>query len=362
MYIDPDIRQALEFETDTQTPILSVYLNVSPDRRMRESYRLVLRALLEDAEGAAPEDVKRIQDYVEMGYNREGRSLIMFSCVAQDFWLAKSYMVPVEDAAYVGRRANMRQLIELMDTYTRCGVVHVEQEGVRLYLFNMGELEAVEGHVGEAVKQHKAGGWSAPRYQRHEAVVAMHNLQEGAELAEEFYRTNDTRYLLLAGTEKNVARFEDLLSHRLRSMVAGHFPVEANATPVEISEKALKLVLQAGANEAMRLADEVVTTVYKEGNAVAGLAEVLTAVQDGRAMQVIVLEDYSQPAYRFVDSGYILLDLDDAQELGSGRVQELPDAVDSVLRRALLQGIDVTILEHHDGLEKIGKIAAFTRY
>jgi hypothetical protein len=95
---------------------------------------------------------------------------------------------------------------------------------------------------------------------------------------------------------------------------------------------------------------------------VAGLAEVLTAVQEGRAMQVIVLSDFAQPAYRFVDSGTILLDLGDDQELGSGRVQELPDGVESVLRRAMAQGIGVTILDEHAGLAKIGKIAALTRY
>jgi peptide subunit release factor 1 (eRF1) len=362
MSIDPDIRQALEFESDTQSPILSVYLNVDPDRRTVERYKLALRNLFSKAEGASLDDVKRIQNYVEMGYNRQGRSLVMFSCAAHNFWLAKSYMVPVEDAAFVGRRANVRQLAQLMDTYARCGVIHIDQEGARLYVFTMGVLESAEGYLGEEIKLHKAGGWASSRYQRHETNVARHNLQDAAEMAEEFYRANDTRQLLLAGTEKNVARFQELLSHRLRAMVVGRFAAGANATPAEISEKAIKLAREAAKNEAMALADQVVTTVHKGGNAVAGLAQVLTAVQEGRAMQVIVLADFAQPAYRFVDSGYILLDLGDNQELGSGRIQELPDAVESVLRRAMAQGIGVTILDQHAGLAKLGNIAALTRY
>lgn len=362
MLIDTDIRQAFEFESDIQNPILSVYLNVDADRRSSDRYKIALRNLLSSAEGASPEDSKRIQNYVEMGYNRQGRSLAMFSCAAQDFWLAKSYMVPVDEGAFVGRRANIRPLAKLMETYSRYGVIHVDQEGARLYLFTMGVLEAAEGYLGEEVKLHKAGGWSSPRYQRHEKDVAQHNLQDAAEMAEEFYRSNDTRHLLLAGTDKNVARFQGMLSHRLRAMVVGHFAAGANATPVHISEKALKLARQAETTEATALADEVITVVHKGGNAVAGLAEVLTAVQDGRAMQVVVQSDFVQPAYRFVDSGYILLNLTDGQDLGSGRVQELPDAVESVLRRAMEQGISVTILDQHAGLEKLGKIAALTRY
>jgi peptide subunit release factor 1 (eRF1) len=362
MLIDSDVRQALEFESDTHNPILSVYLNVDPDRRSVDRNKLALRNLLSKSEGASAEDVKRVQNYLEMGYNRQGRSLVIFSCAAQNFWLAKSYMVPVEDAAYVGRRANVRQLAQIMDTYDSYGVIHFDQEGARLYLFTMGTLEAADWYLGEEFKLHKAGGWSSARDQRHETGVARHNLQDAAEMAEEFYRANDTRHLLLAGTEKNVARFQALLSNRLRAMVVGRFAAGANATPVEISEKALRLAHGAAASEGQALADQVITTVHKGGAAVAGLAQVLTAVQEGRALHVIVLSDFSHPAFRFVDSGQILLDLGDDKELGSGRVQELPDGVESVLRRAIAQGVGVTILDQHDGLDKIGKIAALTRY
>ncbi len=244
-------------------------------------------------------------------------------------------------------------------------MIHVDSEGARLYIFNMGNLEAVEGYLGEEVKQHKSGGWAAARYQRHESGVARNNLQDAAEIAEEFYRKLDTRRLILAGTERNVARFQELLSHRLRSMVIGQIAANANATASIISEKALDVIRTAADAEAAAMAEEVVTAVHKGGAAVAGLPDTLTAVQDGRAQQVVLLSGFSQPAYRFVDSGYIVLNLsEDAEDvdLGSGRVQELPDAVESVLRRALAQGIGVTILDQHAGLAKLGKIAALTRY
>ncbi|MCB0092599.1 MAG: hypothetical protein KDE54_32150, partial [Caldilineaceae bacterium] len=157
-----------------------------------------------------------------------------------------------------------------------------EQIGARLYVFNMGQMEAVQGYLGEEVKSHKAGGWSAANFQRREAEQARQNLQDAAELAEDFYRKNNTRRLILAGTEKNVARFRDLLSHRLRSMVVGQIAVDSNANSTEVSEKALAVALQAAKTEAQSVADSVVTTVHKEGNAVAGLAETLTAVQNGR--------------------------------------------------------------------------------
>ena len=319
-------------------------------------------ALLDKAEGADPEDVKRVQNFIEMGYNRHGRGVILFSCAKKEFWWANSFVVPVEDAVFVSFRPYVRQLARLLDVYERCGVIHVDQEGARLYTFNLGVLEGADGYIGEEVKMHRSGGWSSQRFQRHELEQARRNLQDAAEVAEEFYRDTGTRRLILAGTDKNLARFRDLLSNRLRSMVVGSLSLKATATPAEISDMALQLVQKAEETEDRRVADQILALANQNGNAVVGLERTLTAVQEMRAERVAVVGSFVQPAYRFVDSGLIVLGIDEEGELGSGRIQELPDAVESVLRRALVQGIGVTVLESHKGLEEAGSIGALTRY
>jgi peptide subunit release factor 1 (eRF1) len=361
MLTDVDVRTLVEFESH-DSPVLSVYLNLDPQRRSSETYKLTLRNLLSKAENATAEDIKRIQNYVEMGYNRQGRGLVMFSCAAHDFWWAKSFAVPVQDSVLASFRPYVRQLAALVNTYERYGVIQVDSEGARLFIFHMGNLEAADGYLGEEVKLHKAGGWAAARYQRHEKGQAHQNLQEAAEMAESFYRKAETRHLILAGTDKNVAIFRELLSNRLRAMVVGSISMAATATAAEVREKAVEMALQASERNDVTIADEIVALAQSGGNAVTGLAETLTTVQNMRASHVAALNSYAQPAYRFVENGQIVLELSEEGELGSGRVQELPDAVDSVLRRAMAQGIGVTILDAHPGLERAGKIGALTRY
>lgn len=356
-----DIQQLADYENHEHS-VLSVYLNVDPRQRSVEEYRLALRNLLNQATDADPRDVEKIQKFVEMGYNRQGCGLLMFSCEADGFWWSQSVQPPVDDSVLVSFRPYVRPIAMLFDTYGRYGVVQVDQSGARLYLFHMGALEAAEGHLGEEVKSHRSGGWSAPRLQRREAEQARQNLQDAAELAESFYRQADVNRLILAGTDKNIARFKELLSHRLRQMVVGQFNAKANASPTEISRAALEIAQNSATSEAVSLADQVLTVAHKDGNAILGLAETLTAVQSGRAQHVVVLGDFKQPAYRFVDSGYILLELNEENELASGRVQSLPDAIDSVIRRAMSQGIGVTILKEHEALAAAGKIGALTRY
>ena len=292
MLTEQDVQRAVEFES-YDAPVLSVYLNVDPRRRTGESHKVTLRNLLAGVEGADPEDVKRVQNYVEMGYNRQGLSVILFSCAKKDFWWAFSFAVPVEDFAFVSFRPYVRQLARMLDIYERCGVVHVDQEGARLYLFNMGMLENADGYMGEEVKLHRGGGWANPRIQRHETGQARQNLQEAAELAEEFYRNSGTRRLILAGTDKNVAHFKDLLSNRLRSMIIGQIAADANATPNDLRDRALELAAKEEAREANAIADRVIATAWQGGNAVLGLEETLTAVQQGRAAHVVTLNDYA---------------------------------------------------------------------
>jgi peptide subunit release factor 1 (eRF1) len=241
-------------------------------------------------------------------------------------------------------------------------VIHIDQEGARLYTFNLGVLEGADGYIGEEVKLHRSGGWSNPRIQRHELVQARRNLQDAAEAAEEFYRDTGTRRLILAGTDKNVAHYRDLLSHRLRAMVIGQIAADANASPNDLRDKALELADAAEKRESAAIADRIIAATQAGGNAVLGLADTLTAVQFGRASHVVALASYAQPAYRFVDSGHIVLELSEDADLQSGRVQNLPDGVESCLRRALAQDIGVTVLDQHAGLEQAGKIGALTRY
>jgi peptide chain release factor subunit 1 len=361
MFSDVEIRTIVEFESHKH-PVLSIYLNVDPSARSPEQYKQALRTLLSKADKAEDVDCKRVQNFVEMGFSRRGRGLIMFSCENSDFWWAQTLATPVNDAVFVGFRPYVRQLASSLNRYSNYGVIHVDQMGARLYRFNMGELEAAEGFLGEEIRGGRGGGWAAQRYQRHENEQARQNLQEAAELAEDFYRRSNTRHLILAGTEKNVATFKGLLSNRLRSMMLDRISVNANASPQEIQEKALELVTQASRQDAIETTDQLLARAQTNERAVLGLAETLTAVQNGRAEHVVILSNYARNAYRFVDSGTILLELTEESPLVSGRVRELPDAVDSVIRHSLLQEIDITMIDEHSGLQQAGKIGALTRY
>ncbi len=121
-----------------------------------------MRRLLAQAaeKGAAPADIERIERFFEHEYDRQGRGVVCFACQALDFWRAYTLLVPVEDAMYVGQRPYITPLSDLWDNYGRFGVIMVDREGARAFVYHLGALEDSAGTLGEKVKRHKQGGWA----------------------------------------------------------------------------------------------------------------------------------------------------------------------------------------------------------
>jgi peptide subunit release factor 1 (eRF1) len=344
-------------------PVLSLYLNVDPRHRTTDEYRLALRHLLDQVDDQADsQDRARIEQFVEKEYDRQSRGLMCFSCAAEDFWHAYPLMVPVPDKAFAGHRPYLKPLGDILDTFARYGVVLVDKEGAHLFTFHLGTLEDVTGVAGEDIKRHKRGGWAASRYQRHEDTAAYRNLKEAAEMTAEFVRVGEVERLILGGTDGNVAQFAGLLPKNVRQSVMGNVSVDITAGPAEIGEKSMALIREATGERKDQLVQRLITTASKGGPAALGLANTLVAVDAGRAHHLVLDDNFTAPAYRCDNCGYVGTEERTSCPLCSGDIRVLPDAADSVVRWAIEQDIDLTVVAGNEPLVEAGSIGAFLRY
>jgi len=359
MISEQAVQELVNFHSD-DVPTLSLYLNVDPHRRTREKYKLALRRLLEEAAGrAAPEDIARVEQYIDLEYNWQGRAVACFSCQAKGFWHAFSLLVPREDLVFVGDRPYIKPLIDLMERYA---VALVNREGARLFVFHMGALREATELEGEDIKRHRAGGWASKRYQSHEDEAAQRNLREAAELTEAFCRRYECDHLILGGTETNVAQFEDLLPKAIRERVVGHITVDKDAPASEIGDRSAEAVQAYIARREAELVEQLITTAAKGGTAALGLADTLGAVHAGQLHHLIVEQDFRAPAYRCENCGYMTVEQTERCPFCGGPQHHLPDAVDNLIRHAISQGLEVTIVRENDSLREAGHIGALLRY
>jgi hypothetical protein len=153
-----------------------------------------------------PDDLLRVERFIEHEFDWSGRSVAIFSCAADDFFRAYTLAVPVRSRVRVSDRPYVKPLADLLDFYGGYGVVLVDKQGARLFSFHLGELREQEGVMGEAVRRTKRGGGSQAPGRRggtagqtnYAEEVAERNIKDAVDFAAHFSDNNVRRILLAA--------------------------------------------------------------------------------------------------------------------------------------------------------------------
>jgi peptide chain release factor subunit 1 len=370
MFSEKDLQELVDFRSE-ESPVLSLYLDVDPTKRTTDEYKLVLRGLLKEVASTAwRKDISAVEKYFDHEYDWQGKGVVVFSCMKQDFWRAYPLAVPVDSHVYVGERPYIKPLTDILDAYGRYGVVLVDQEGARLFLFQLGELQETSGTLGEEVKRMKHGRGSAAgrrggvtgRTGRREEEIAQRNLREAAELTAKFCEGGRCSRIVLGGTEQTVAQFQEMLPKDLREQVVGSFPAVMTAPETEVLERSLEIITEVEREREKELVESAITAAAKGGAGVIGLADTLGAVYEGRVHVLLVDEGYRAAGYRCQQCGYISAQAKKKCPFCGGKVKHIDDAVDLIVREVIDQGGKVEVVRDSPALEKAGHIAALLRY
>jgi len=363
MMREKDLQELAEL-VNQESPVLSLYLDVNPQHRTSEEYKLSLRQLLAQAveKGADPADVERIGRFFDHEYDRQGRGVACFACRGSDFWRTYTLSVPVSNYVHVGRRPYVTPLSDLWDAYGRLGVVSVDSEGARVFIYHLGALEDSAGTMGAEVKRHKQGGWASQKLQRYEDQEARSNLKEAAEWADAYLRQHNVPRVVLAGSDANLAQLRDVAPRSLQDKTIGQISLDINATPAQAWERAFDVAIAAQRQAEADLLREIVTVAHKGGTAAVGLSEALTALQQGRVYRLMVDKGFSQPGYQCLNCGAVIVEPAAACPYCGGELTGSADVVNLAVQRALDAGLQVSVVDGTTALTELGGVAAVLRY
>ncbi|NOY98004.1 MAG: hypothetical protein GXP40_02210 [Chloroflexi bacterium] len=365
MLTDSALRELLEYVSPD--PVLSVYLNTDLSEGNVDVYKLNLRTLLKEVD--LPEDTAAVLQYFEHERDRSRRSIAMFSCAAQDFFRAYPLAVPVHSRVHVANRPYFKPLAHLLDAYGSYGVVLVDKQGARLFLFHLGELIEQEGVLGEDVRHTKRGNASSVRGRRGGAsgqthsskTVAERNIKDAADFAVRFFEENHVRRILIGGTESNTAKFRSLLPKTWQSLIVGTLPMSITSNPKDILERATKIGSEAEQKREARLVTQMVTAAAKGGEGVVRLDDTLTAVREGRVQTLIVHDEFHASGYRCEGCGYITTQKPKTCPFCGKGFTQIPDAVEMAVRQAMQAGSEVEVVRDNETMKEIG-IGGLLRY
>ena len=367
MFTKDDLQTLVNLEAEG--PMLSVYLNTNPAENSPDTYKLRLRSLLDEVD--LPEDVQAVQQYFDHQYNWNNfRSAVVFSNQEDDYFQAFPLAVDVDDEIQINPFPYISPLASMLDAFSGNGVVLVDQEKARLFVFQMGELIQEEKIQGEEIQRQKHGGGSqtlgAWRGDEGEGeytdVQSGRNMRNAARQADRFFTKHDVRRVILGGTEKNVSAFREMLSKSWQSLIIGTIQVDMNAAHNQIQERILEIVCAEDARRKESLLDTVITEAAKGRNGLVRSDDVLGAVREGRVQTLIIDESYQQPGYRCQGCGYLT-----TQDLGNcpfceGTFYKIEDVGEMAVRRVLASGGRVEVFKGDNPLQERGGIGALLRY
>ena len=350
-------------------PILSVYLNVDPLQHTPDEYRLILRDMLKQVEEEADSaDIDAVKRYVDLEYDWTGRGLIFFSRQADDIWYAISLAVAPRSGVTVASKPYISPLVELDGLYGRFAVALVDQQGARFFLFQMGELVDEQSFQGEEVRGARKGrgssrvgmrGGGRGSKKKSEELV-QRNLRGAANALAIFCRRHKPRRLLLAGAERNVANFKDVLPASLSDTIVGAFTADMEAGDNQIGEQAVEILQELGEKRKKAMVETVITAAAKGGNGVIRLGETLSAANQGRIQVLVVERDYHEPGKKCSGCGYLTTQSLEMCPFCGAEFVEIPDAAEAVVTQVVEKGGAVQVVDN--GAMGETSIGALLRY
>ncbi len=365
MFSEKDLQTLLDYSAESQ--VLSVYLNTDPTQTNTEAAKLRLRNWLKEID--LPKDVRAVEEFVNMEYDWSARGLVIFSDQEAGFFETYQFNLDVPNKVHVGSHPLLRPLVHLFDIYSGWSVVLVDKQGARLFSFDLGEFEEMNGVTGEEVKQAKRGGGNAMHGRMGGADISgkveniiEQNIKEVIEYATDFFSQNHIRRIIVGGTDDNVTRFKEALPKSWQSLVVGDFPMSMNASDTEVLEQAKVEAFAAQKKANQNLVDQAINLAAKGSNGVIGLIDTLNAIHEGRVKTLLVDQDFEQAGYRCERCGYLTVQELESCSFCGGDFQQINSAVEMSVRETLQMNAVVKVIQENEQLESAGRIAAILRY
>jgi len=356
------------------TPVVSVYLNTRwADEHQRGRVRVFLKNALAQARRApggraAGTDLDWIQaqgdSLVAQARLPDAHGVALFACEALGLREIIAVSAPFEDKFIVADGPFLGPLAAMLQDTPNALVLFLDTESARLIPFGTEGAGEDVSLQSEVPGHHSRGGWAQlaqSRYQRHIQEHRMRHFDAVAESLAELLDTGRIERIVIAGEPKNIALFRKSLPSRIARLIVGAVSGARDEPAGAIVARAAGLLDHAEGQRQAEEVDAVLTDAAKGGQAVAGLASTLEAVNRGAVHRLYLLKGFGETGRICLGCGA----LQPGSELGCrhcGQEVKAVDLAEAMSDRVIAANGRVEMIEAHQALARAGGPAARLRY
>ncbi|GAB6182711.1 baeRF10 domain-containing protein [Thermodesulfovibrio hydrogeniphilus] len=293
--------QALEKFNSENTPVVSVFLNVSPDARKRSAYiskfKNLVKAIPEGKLANVKEDIEKIEKFLQSERESFKKFLVLYSCVKKGLWQRYDLNIDsLKEELIIENTPYTTPLFDLLDNYQKYGILLVDKRTARVFLVFLGDIEEYGMvHHEDVPGKHKKGGWFAlaeKRYERHiDYHVKMH-LKDVLEKFGDFLKDREIRRLIVAGPDEALSELMSMLPDNIKQKIIGRAYIEKDASKEEVLEKVAPIIDEYEKSKENLTVSELITKASKNDKAVLGIDDVLKYLREKRVMKLVIPKEH----------------------------------------------------------------------
>jgi peptide chain release factor subunit 1 len=255
----------------------------------------------------------------------------------------------------------VRQLESVVSNNRRFGLLLVDRQRARMFVFELGEL-LDRSEVFDQLPRHEddRGDWDKDHVRDHSADVAQHHFKRAAEVAFEVYKAQPFDHLVIGGPDEVVIAFERHLHSYLKDRLAARINLPVASSDSAIREAALAVEQQVERAHEAALVERLREAVGG-GSAVAGLVDTLRALVERRVDTLLVSDGFEAPGWRCHGCGHVAT-LGRRCPLCSTDMHEIDDVVEEAIEAALNQSCHVEVCVGNADLDVLGRVGALLRF
>ncbi len=375
---DTPLRDRLEklanFEP-VDLPVVSLYLNLTPDQHGRDNYETFLRKAFAErlkafedkpaARESLERDAARIQSYLEDEVHRSSNGLAIFAAAGVgEFFDAVQLDAPLDEHwLFLGPVPHLYPLARLFDQYPRYASVVLDTNQARIFVFGLGSVEKREEVTGTKTRRSSMGGWSQARYQRRAENFHLHHVKEVVETLERIVRDEEIQHVVVAGDDVVVPLLKEELPAHLREKLVDVVKIERSAGEDEIVQATLEALRQKDAETDSERVGELLGAWQSNGLGVVGPESTLRALQMGQVDELLISATPQdlKAVQKFPEdspTGDVVVATSAAAPAEENQLK----LSDELVTRAQQTGARIRIIEDPALLKEFGGVGAFLRF
>jgi peptide chain release factor subunit 1 len=293
-----------------------------------------------------------------------GRGLVIFSCRPDSLWEVLPLEFSVPNLVDIDTTTKTGILAQALEEVPRFIVAVLQRDRTRIYIAEQGTAQPLAQFATEVPGQHKQGGRSQMRFQRHVDFHVTEHLKKVADELESLAEASPFE-LVLGGTDEIVSETLAILPESLRRRVIGKFPVDyKHDTEQQILEHA-ELVCQNREQFAeANLLDQVVEAAKSGRRGVLGVEPTLSALVEEKVRMLLIANGVAINGSVCTRCDYLSEKTFNICPL-CGADAEQRDVTDRAVEKAILTGAETEVVsssEARDRLLSEGGVGALLRY